>query len=180
MKKIGIILIIASFVLGVTSDYLPKEFPIEPIVALAFGYLLLGIYLLIQLGHYGFMRGVPNPPEHLRKGSVPKMKNPPPPPDTKCICNNIAYHSPGGKCEACHSIPPAISKESLRLSNENHIKAKKVLAKLNIKLQNKANCYLDCGNTRPSPGPDVICLNCGSSIIKPEFPKDRKDATFRA
>lgn len=30
----------------------------------------------------------------------------------------------------------------------------------------KGNCYLDCGNTHPSPGPDVICLNCGSSIIK--------------
>ena len=47
-----------------------------------------------------------------RKGSVPKMKNPPPPP-------------------------------------------KKI-----------GNCAMDCGNTYPSPGPDVICLNCGSSIIK--------------
>lgn len=28
------------------------------------------------------------------------------------------------------------------------------------------NCAIDCGNTYPSPGPDVICLNCGSSIIK--------------
>ena len=37
----------------------------------------------------------------------------------------------------------------------------------------EGNCYLDCGNTRPSPGPDVICLNCGSSIKRPEFPKDR-------
>lgn len=35
------------------------------------------------------------------------------------------------------------------------------------------NCYLNCGNTYPSPGPDVICLNCGSSIKRPEFPKDR-------
>jgi ribosomal protein S27E len=35
------------------------------------------------------------------------------------------------------------------------------------------NCAMDCGNTYPSPGPDVICLNCGSSIIKPELPKDR-------
>lgn len=30
----------------------------------------------------------------------------------------------------------------------------------------KGNCYLDCGNTHPSPGPDIICLKCGSSIIK--------------
>ena len=37
----------------------------------------------------------------------------------------------------------------------------------------KGNCAMDCGNTYPSPGPDVICLNCGSSIIKPELPKDR-------
>lgn len=103
MKKIGIILIVASFVLGITSDYLPKEFPIEPIVALAFGYFLLGIYLLIQLGHYGFMRGVPVPPEHLNKESVLRMRNPPSPPKTKCICNNISKHSPGGRCEACWS-----------------------------------------------------------------------------
>lgn len=53
----------------------------------------------------------PLPPKK-RKGSVPRMKNPPNPP-------------------------------------------KKI-----------GNCYMDCGNTRPSPGPDVICLNCGSSIIK--------------
>lgn len=47
-----------------------------------------------------------------KKGSVPRMKNPPPPP------------------------------------------------------RKKGNCYLDCGNTYPFPGPDIICLNCGSSIIK--------------
>lgn len=38
-----------------------------------------------------------------KKGSVPRMKNPPPPPKTKCICNNISNHSPGGRCEACWS-----------------------------------------------------------------------------
>ena len=48
MKKIGIALIIASLILGVISDYLPKGFPIEPFVALSFGYFLLGIYLLIE------------------------------------------------------------------------------------------------------------------------------------
>ena len=47
MKKIGIALIMLSLVLGIISDYLPKSIPIEPIVALAFGYFLLGIYTLI-------------------------------------------------------------------------------------------------------------------------------------
>jgi hypothetical protein len=48
MKKIGIVLIIAAFILGIVSDSLPKEFPIEPIVAFSFAYFLLGIYLLIK------------------------------------------------------------------------------------------------------------------------------------
>jgi uncharacterized membrane protein YraQ (UPF0718 family) len=47
MRKIGILLIAASFILGIISDYLPERFPIEPIVAFSFGYFLLGIYLLI-------------------------------------------------------------------------------------------------------------------------------------
>jgi hypothetical protein len=47
MKKIGIALIALSLVLGIISDYLPKSIPIEPIVALSFGYFLLGIYVLI-------------------------------------------------------------------------------------------------------------------------------------
>jgi hypothetical protein len=48
MKKIGIVLILVSFIVGFLSDSLPKGFPIEPIVMLAFGYFLLGIYLLIK------------------------------------------------------------------------------------------------------------------------------------
>jgi hypothetical protein len=47
MKKIGIALITLSLILGIISDFLPQSIPIEPIVALAFGYFLLGIYLLI-------------------------------------------------------------------------------------------------------------------------------------
>ena len=47
MKKIGIALISLSLILGIISDFLPKSMPIEPIVALAFGYFLLGIYTLI-------------------------------------------------------------------------------------------------------------------------------------
>lgn len=118
----------------------------------------------------GFMRKIPKPPEHLRpkkNGSVPRMRNPPPPPNTICVCNDIANHSPGGRCEACYSKntmpryenpppPPPPIKEG--------------------------NCYLDCGNTKPFPrGNGSICLNCGSSILKdeeleflrPEFPKNR-------
>lgn len=123
MKKIGVLLIVAAIVLGILSDYLPKGFPIEPVVALSFAYFLLGMTLLIlKSGEFRFMRKIPSPPEHLRpkkNGSVPRMRNPPAPP---------------------------------------------------IK---EGNCYLDCGDTYPSPGPDVICLNCGSSIKRPEFPKDR-------
>lgn len=47
MKKIGIVLIALSLIVGIISDFLPKSIPIEPIVALAFGYFLLGIYTLI-------------------------------------------------------------------------------------------------------------------------------------
>jgi hypothetical protein len=47
MKKIGIALIIISLILGIITDFLPQSIPIEPIVALSFGYFLLGIYLLI-------------------------------------------------------------------------------------------------------------------------------------
>ena len=47
MKKIGFALITLSLVIGFISDFLPQSIPIEPIVALAFGYLLLGIYTLI-------------------------------------------------------------------------------------------------------------------------------------
>lgn len=35
----------------------------------------------------------------------------------------------------------------------------------------KGNCYLDCGNTYSPYG--EICLNCGSSIVKSELPKDK-------
>jgi hypothetical protein len=48
MKKIGIVLLFFSLVTGSIADSLPKGFPIEPIVMLAFGYFLLGIYLLIK------------------------------------------------------------------------------------------------------------------------------------
>ncbi len=92
-------------------------------------FIILGwVSTMLKSGGRTGGRNIPMPPEHLRpkepgikiiKGSVPRMKNPPPP-------------------------------------------SKKI-----------GNCAMDCGNTYPSPGPDVICLNCGSSIIKPEFPKDR-------
>lgn len=48
MKKIGFTLLLVSFIIGYVSDSLPKGFPIEPIVMLAFGYFLLGVYLLIK------------------------------------------------------------------------------------------------------------------------------------
>lgn len=44
---LGIILLIASLMIGGTSDYLPKGFPIETVVAISFVFFLLGIYLLI-------------------------------------------------------------------------------------------------------------------------------------
>lgn len=48
MKKIGIVLIIAAFILGIVSDYLPKESSIEPVVGLSFFYFLLGLFILIK------------------------------------------------------------------------------------------------------------------------------------
>jgi hypothetical protein len=74
------------------------------------------IWIAIAIGWISLMLSSSS---STRKGSVPKMKNPPPPP---------------------------------------------------IK---EGNCYLDCGATYPSPGPDVICLKCGSSIKRPELPEDR-------
>lgn len=88
MKNIGIILIFISFLIGCIVDYLPKEFPIEPLVGIAFGYFLLGMALIIL-------------DKDCPKGKVPKMRNPPAPPK-KCICNDIGKHSPGGRCEADH------------------------------------------------------------------------------
>jgi hypothetical protein len=48
MRKIGIALLFLSLVIGSVADSLPAGFPIEPVVGLAFGYFLLGIYLLIK------------------------------------------------------------------------------------------------------------------------------------
>jgi hypothetical protein len=48
MKKIGITLLVLSLILGVISENLPVGFPIESVVALSFGYFLLGIYILIK------------------------------------------------------------------------------------------------------------------------------------
>ncbi|MBX9886680.1 MAG: hypothetical protein K2Y30_01945 [Flavobacteriaceae bacterium] len=77
-----------------------------------------------------------------------RYENPPPAPSKgilKCVCNNIANHTPGGRCEACYKkgsvprmrnppMPPAISAESMRLSLENSRKAqmayKKMIAEL--------------------------------------------------
>lgn len=70
-------------------------------IAIALGW----VSLMLPSSGEGFMRKIPMPPEHLRpkkKGSVPKMKNPPHPPKKKCICNDISKHSPGGRCEANH------------------------------------------------------------------------------
>lgn len=60
-------------------------------------HLLIGIAVLalvcaICLAVSGFRTGgrtIPKPPEHLR-------------PKKKCICNDIANHSPGGRCEVCY------------------------------------------------------------------------------
>lgn len=89
MKKIGVILIIISLVIGAITNDLPEEFPIEPFVGIAFGYFLLGMAVIIL-------------DKNCPKGRTPKMRNPPAPPK-KCICNDIGKHSPGGRCEADHS-----------------------------------------------------------------------------
>lgn len=49
MKKIGVILIIISLVIGSILNYLPKDFPIEPFIGFAFGFFLLGIFVLISI-----------------------------------------------------------------------------------------------------------------------------------
>jgi hypothetical protein len=57
------------------------------VIGVAFGFVLIGLRL-----NYS---NTPKPPEHLR-------------PKIKCICNNIANHSPGGRCAACYkkgSVP---------------------------------------------------------------------------
>jgi hypothetical protein len=46
----------------------------------------------------------------------------------------------------------------------------------------EGNCYLDCGCFILLCGSDVICLKCGSSIKRPEFPEENNmklvDLTF--
>ena len=70
-------------------------------------FIVLGwVSLMLKSSQRTSYRNRELPPEYLRprkKVSVPKMKNPPPPPN-KCICNNIEEHSPGGRCKMCHSI----------------------------------------------------------------------------
>ncbi|MBC7748057.1 MAG: hypothetical protein H7Z76_05675 [Methylotenera sp.] len=80
MKKIGVILIIVSFLVGIITDFLPKEFPVEPLVGLAFGYFLLGILAIIL-------------DKNCLKDKIPK----------KCICNDISDQVPGGRCQGKHS-----------------------------------------------------------------------------
>lgn len=67
MKTIGYTLIICSLIIGFLTESLPKDFPIEPLVALAFCVFILGIYTLIC--------------SKEEKGSVPKIQNPPAPPE---------------------------------------------------------------------------------------------------
>jgi hypothetical protein len=48
MKTLGVFLIAASVAIGFISDNYINSFLIEPFVALAFCFFLLGIYILIQ------------------------------------------------------------------------------------------------------------------------------------
>lgn len=89
MRILGVLLIVLALAIGYTSGSVIDQLWIERVVGFAFSCFLFGIFILIKTSNCRFMRGVPNPPEHLR-------------PKKKCICNAIEKHSPGGRCEAEH------------------------------------------------------------------------------
>lgn len=93
MKVVGVLLIILSIFIGYISDSITNQIWFERAIGFSFGNFLFGIFILIKTSNCRFMRGVPNPPEHLR-------------PKKKCICNDIGKHTPGGRCEAEHSVNP--------------------------------------------------------------------------
>jgi hypothetical protein len=93
MKTKGIILIIVALTVGYFSVNITSYIWLERAVAFSLMCFLGGIFLLI----------IEN--KNPEKGSVPRYPNPPAPPK-KCICNDIGKHTPGGRCEADHSIKP--------------------------------------------------------------------------
>lgn len=76
MKIIGVCLIVVSLVLGFISDKILYPSSVEPFVGIAFCLFLIGICYLI-------LDDVLDDNEDLKKGSVPKMRNPPEPPKKK-------------------------------------------------------------------------------------------------
>lgn len=85
MKNIGVLLV--CFSLGMRfQEYLSvNQFQFDFELVLSF----IGI-IMILIDEFTVGTG------------IPEMENPPTPPK-KCICNDIGKHSPGGRCEACHS-----------------------------------------------------------------------------
>ena len=144
MKTLGILLIILSLFIGYISDSITNEIWFERAIGFSFGIFLYGIFILIKTSNCRFMRGVPNPPEHLR-------------PKKKCICNDIGKHTPGGRCEADHS-----DKDDKLLNllieelEKNSVPFPKNRPKLILSPKNKKK-YLEYLE-KP---------------IRPEFPKDR-------
>ena len=92
----------------------------EKIIILVLLVLAFGIAVLLAfLGVVSNSSSRPRPPEHLK-------------PKSKCICNNIANHSPGGKCEACfkknsmprYENPPSPPDRGITITKREYSKTK--------------------------------------------------------
>lgn len=85
---------------------------IYPIAALLLLVACLGLVVFLLIGHKGKLPGgslIPEPPNWLKpgykedsaKGRIPKMKNPPPPPEKRCkgvVYKQHSYRKPRPVC----------------------------------------------------------------------------------
>ena len=86
MKVIGALLICFSLGMRTAQNIGDNQFDY------AFAIIIIGILLILF-------------DKSEKYKGIPKMENPPAPPK-KCICNDIGKHTPGGRCEAEHSLIP--------------------------------------------------------------------------
>lgn len=67
------------------------------ILTFVFGFLGMAVLFVIALPLAGW-----NKSKYIFK-RIPKQRTQSHSRKKKCICNDIGKHSPGGRCEACHS-----------------------------------------------------------------------------
>jgi hypothetical protein len=159
MKNIGYLVIVGSLVIGIIIGNLPVGFPIEPLVGISFLYFLLGIYILAL--------------DKGKKGRVPKMRNPPAPPERGL---KISIDDSLRKNEAFARIMDQLKEANPTIApiqiegNFNLLAStkKKCLCKEASNKGRDAGCCLYCFSEHYKEGSVLI-----NKPIPPEMPKDR-------